>query len=113
MQRSLPRRQFGYISERFAIDNILTDDALRRRGVPSAGEVNDWLSIVETYLQKQAVRILNISPSQLSVHQALNSLGLDSLMAAELKSRIEADLGVVVPITELLRGISIKQLVSQ
>src|SRR6266542_4414959 len=103
----------NHISDRFAIDNILTDDALRRLGVPSAGEVNDWRSIVETYLQKQAVRILNISPSQLSVHQALNSLGLDSLMAGELKSRIEAYLGVVVPITELLRGISIKQLVSQ
>ena len=40
-------------------------------------------------------------------------LGIDSLMALEIKARIEADLGVAVSIINLLKGTSIAQLVTK
>jgi acyl carrier protein len=40
----------------------------------------------------------------------LTSLGFDSLMAVQLKNRIESDLGVVVPMIQFLQGPSVDQL---
>ena len=43
------------------------------------------------------------------VHQPLSNLGLDSLMAIELKNRIVLDLGINLPIAKFMQGPSIDQ----
>lgn len=43
--------------------------------------------------------------------QPLNEVGLDSLMSVNLSNRLEAGLGVVVPVVTLIQGPSIEQLV--
>ena len=44
------------------------------------------------------------------MHQPLTKLGIDSLMAVELKNRVEVDLGLTIPVTALLQGPSLAQL---
>ncbi|MEC4813417.1 MAG: amino acid adenylation domain-containing protein [Scytonema sp. PMC 1069.18] len=65
-----------------------------------------------SYLQELVAQVFKVAPFQLDLQQPLSSLGLDSLMAIELKNNIETDLGVVLPITSFLQGASIDQLVT-
>ena len=53
-----------------------------------------------------------LAPDRLDPTVPLSSFGFDSLMAVQLKNRIETDLGVVVPMIEFLQGPSVEQLVS-
>ncbi len=78
-----------------------------------AAEPGERQRLVEAFLTEQIARVLRCSPSKVDVHQPLNRLGIDSLMAVELKNRIEADLEVAVPVTALLQGPSLAQLAGQ
>ena len=44
--------------------------------------------LLRSYLSEQVARVLGLSASRLDVEQPLSNLGLDSLMAVELKNRI-------------------------
>jgi phthiocerol/phenolphthiocerol synthesis type-I polyketide synthase D len=65
--------------------------------------------LLQSYVTEQVARVLGLSPSQLDIQQPLTNLGLDSLMAVELKNRISADLGVNVPMVKFLQGFSVAQ----
>ena len=58
-------------------------------------------------------RVLGLSPSKLDIQQPLSHLGMDSLMAVELKNRIAGDLKVNVPVAKFLQGFSVAQAVTQ
>jgi len=68
--------------------------------------------LLEEYLRVEGGRVLGLSTSKLDVEQPLNRMGIDSLMAVELKTRIEADLGLDLPILKVLEGASLSQLAS-
>ncbi len=63
------------------------------------------------FLRSQAARILGMDPARLRLDQPLDTLGLDSLMAMELKNSMESRLGVQLPISSLLQGPTISGLV--
>jgi acyl transferase domain-containing protein/acyl carrier protein len=69
--------------------------------------------LLESYIQEQVARVLGIPSSRLDPHRPLNTMGLDSLMAVELKNRTEASLGVTLPVTSLLKGPSIVELATE
>ena len=69
--------------------------------------------LLQSYVTEQVARVLGLSPSQLDIQQPLTNLGLDSLMAVELKNRISANLGVNVPMVKFLQGFSVAQAASQ
>ena len=71
---------------------------------------DDWQPILEGQLCEQAARVLRLSSAVLDVEQPLNNVGIDSLMAIELKNRIESDLGVTVPMVKFLEGPSVRDL---
>jgi len=65
-------------------------------------------------VRDQAIRVLRFDPSErLDIDQPLIELGLDSLMAIELKNHIETDLGVVLPLPRILEGPSTVELTDQ
>lgn len=68
------------------------------------------LQLLRRYIGEQVARVLGMSVSKLNFEQPLNELGLDSLMAVELKARIESDIGVSVPAVELVQGPSVERL---
>lgn len=80
--------------------------------------ISDWVSTLESermpvlknYLANQIAAILGYSSGDLDQTQSISMMGLDSLMAVELKNRIEMDMGVVVPMVQLIEGPSVSQL---
>ena len=66
--------------------------------------------VAERFLKEQIARVLRSSPDKIDVHQPLTSLGIDSLMAVELKNRVETEMEVALPVTALLQGPTLAQL---
>ena len=59
---------------------------------------------LEGLLRERIARALRVEPAQVSLQRSLPSLGFDSLMAANLKAELEAELGVPVPLAPLLEA---------
>ncbi|MGZ6503323.1 MAG: AMP-binding protein, partial [Tumebacillaceae bacterium] len=70
-------------------------------------------AVVVTYLHRQAARVLRVSTAHIQVEQSLNALGLDSLMAVELKQELEENFGIFLPFTRFLAGPSIAELADE
>jgi natural product biosynthesis luciferase-like monooxygenase protein len=66
-----------------------------------------------SYLCEQVAGVLRVSADRLDIEQPLTALGLDSLMAIELKNHIERELNVRIPIVTFLQGPSISQFSEQ
>ena len=70
-------------------------------------------ALLAGYLRNVVARVLRLSKSQrekLTSEQPLNSYGLDSMMAIEMKSLIDRHLGVEVAVMDLLNGLNSQQL---
>jgi acyl carrier protein len=78
-----------------------------------AAEPGKRHELLQTYLSDQVTRVLGLASSKLDAQQPLSNLGLDSLMAVELKNRIAVDLKVNVPVVKFLQGFSVDQAVTQ
>jgi myxalamid-type polyketide synthase MxaB len=73
--------------------------------------LNEQKSALQEYLWHQVTRILALDLSQsLDPLKLLTDLGMDSLMAVELKNKIEGDLGINVPVTYFLEDATITDL---
>jgi surfactin synthase thioesterase subunit/NAD(P)-dependent dehydrogenase (short-subunit alcohol dehydrogenase family)/aryl carrier-like protein len=68
---------------------------------------------LQEYLRDQVARILQISADKLDPHQPLKTVGLDSLMAIELKNLVETSLAVEIPAVKLLEGPTLAQLAAE
>jgi myxalamid-type polyketide synthase MxaD len=87
--------------------------ASQKRDAILAAGLEERRQLLQAYLSEQVARVLGLSPSKLDLQQSLNHLGLDSLMAVELKNRIAVDLKVNVPVVKFLQGFSVDQAVTQ
>ncbi|MGZ4111781.1 MAG: AMP-binding protein, partial [Tumebacillaceae bacterium] len=65
---------------------------------------------MERWLLQEAAQVLKVSTAHLDVAQPLAMTGLDSIMAVELKNRIEESIGVQLPLVTFLEGPSVAQL---
>jgi NAD(P)-dependent dehydrogenase (short-subunit alcohol dehydrogenase family)/acyl carrier protein len=74
----------------------------RRGAAIRAAQGAERAALVEEYLADMAAHVLGFPATDLDRDQPLSSLGLDSLMAVELKNAIETELGVVVPMVSFL-----------
>ncbi|HZM70373.1 MAG TPA: SDR family oxidoreductase [Candidatus Cryosericum sp.] len=83
------------------------------RGRLLATDPKERRAVLESFLQEHVARILGLASSKLSPQRSLLTLGLDSLMATEIRNRIEASLGVSLPVTTLLQGCSVADLAKE
>ncbi|HWG44788.1 MAG TPA: type I polyketide synthase [Gemmataceae bacterium] len=66
--------------------------------------------LMDTLLRDKVARVLGTSPDRLDNEKPLLNLGIDSLMAVELRNWIEQELRVNLPIMELMRSPSLSRL---
>jgi aryl carrier-like protein len=66
--------------------------------------------LLDTVLRDKVARVLGASPDRLDSEKPLLNLGIDSLMAVELRNWIEQELRVNLPIVELMRSPSLARL---
>ncbi len=66
--------------------------------------------IIRTYMQEQVARVLGAAAASLDSDRPLNELGLDSLMAIELKNRLESDLALALPTRDLMQAPTVNRL---
>jgi natural product biosynthesis luciferase-like monooxygenase protein len=66
--------------------------------------------LVLDYLRAGVAAVLRAAPASVRDGAPLPQLGMDSLMALELRNRVEAELGVSVPMVRLLGGVSVAEL---
>ena len=67
-------------------------------------------TILSSHLQSEIATVLGMGDTTIDLQQPLNTMGLDSLMALELRNRVKSKLGVDIPIVQLVEGISIADL---
>ena len=66
--------------------------------------------LLRDYFRQQLSVIMGLSATDLDEEQPLNTMGLDSLMAIELKNQVETRLGVVLPMAKFMEGPSVASL---
>ena len=68
------------------------------------------LNLIAEYLRQEIARVVGVSASKLELDKPLNTMGIDSLMAIELKNSVESSMEVSLPIATLLKGPAIMEM---
>ena len=77
-----------------------------------AAEPSTRRALLDTLLADQVFRVLALPAGQkVDPHESLLNLGMDSLMAMELRNRIQSAVGVRVVVADLIGGASLTELV--
>src|SRR5262249_21652948 len=94
---------------------VVGDAGVEEGGSTASSRVRDILeaegtalpSLLEAYMRDLLARAMGTSPARIDLQQSLFNLGLDSLIAVEVRNRIQADLGVNVPLAKLMKSASV------
>ena len=70
-------------------------------------------ALLERFLAERLATISGLDANELDVEQPVNNLGVDSLMAIQLKNRVESELEIKIPMVAFLQGLSIRQLMQK
>ncbi len=70
----------------------------------AAASPEERVRLLTDYLCEETARVLRAPVSSVDAAMPMNALGLDSIMSLELHRRLEAALGIEVPVVRFLRG---------
>jgi acyl transferase domain-containing protein/NADPH:quinone reductase-like Zn-dependent oxidoreductase/NAD(P)-dependent dehydrogenase (short-subunit alcohol dehydrogenase family)/acyl carrier protein len=88
------------------------EDGLSREDILRA-EPAERYGLLESHFREKLAKILRLPTDQLDVHKPVIEMGLDSLMALEMKTRIQTDLEVSVPLLAFLQNPSLAGITTQ
>ncbi|MCA9964461.1 MAG: amino acid adenylation domain-containing protein, partial [Anaerolineales bacterium] len=74
---------------------------------------DDPQSAVSRFLHATTAAILGLDPARLNPDQPLDTVGMDSLMAIELRNRVEQQLAITLSLVSFLTGPSVNGLAAQ
>ncbi len=88
-----------------------TEAPIRSISKAEAGElpVDRLHAYIEEYVIESICRIVELAPESVELEQTWRSLGVDSLMAVELRNRIEAGIHVSIPVETLQSETAVSQ----
>lgn len=81
-------------------------DAFRQAG----GGPAERRALLVTFVHNEVARVLGFTPASLDPNASLVELGLDSLMAVQLRNTLRSQLAADLPVKELLEGPTVVQL---
>ncbi|MBW4609148.1 MAG: AMP-binding protein [Hassallia sp. WJT32-NPBG1] len=124
---TIPKTSSGKIQRRASKAEFLADglQVVSKNILDNGEDLENQVSSVEIasfvqeqdslilYLEELVAKALKVAPAKVQPKQALTALGIDSLIAFDLKNRIEVDFGVSVSVTDLLQDASIEYLAKQ
>jgi NADPH:quinone reductase-like Zn-dependent oxidoreductase len=87
-----------------------SDDVCLKPGELALLTPDERVARLGEYIRATLGRVLGIRPEQLGMETEIGYLGFDSLMATEVRNRIEADLNVLIPTRHLLDSPSASRL---
>lgn len=85
-----------------------SDGALRQRLLSASPDERKTL-LVEM-VRNELARVTSVAAEEIDVAAPLTAIGIDSLMALELKNNLEAKLAITLPMGKLLAGPSVRSL---
>ncbi|OUL18939.1 AMP-dependent synthetase [Nostoc sp. T09] len=117
---TIPKTSSGKIQRHACKAEFLTDGLqVVSKSILDSGEDLDTTTLAQdhtsltSYLQELIAKALKIPVQKLQTQQPLTTLGIDSLIAFDLKNTIEVNFGVSVSINDLLQDASIDSLTQQ
>ena len=100
----------GLISKLVASDEAEEETTGGIRESLDEAQPADRSGLMLNFTRTRVARVLGMSPQKTEIDRPLSEMGLDSLMAVELASIVETDLGVSVPVSALSREVTISKL---
>jgi acyl transferase domain-containing protein len=85
-------------------EKILTDSVRSRLYAKNAGDQEELLL---SYLRESLGIALHMEAAAIDLRKPLNTMGIDSLTAVEVKNRIERDLHITIPVVKFLDGFAV------
>jgi acyl transferase domain-containing protein/NADPH:quinone reductase-like Zn-dependent oxidoreductase/NAD(P)-dependent dehydrogenase (short-subunit alcohol dehydrogenase family) len=79
---------------------------------PAVAPLTDRASL-EGYLTQVLADVMGLPPAQVHPQRPLKRQGIDSLMAVEVRTRVQRDLGMVLPIAKMLGGQSVAEMAGE
>lgn len=99
--------------EQIDIDAVGSNDAtvpLLTRGRLLAAPADTRAAFLEERMRYHVATVMQVPSSELDPDRPLVTMGIDSLMAVELKHRIESEVGVEISLLQLVDGTSLSEL---
>ncbi|MFC1759599.1 SDR family NAD(P)-dependent oxidoreductase [Planctomycetota bacterium] len=112
-------QSFARLSPLVANSNTFASLVEAQHGIDTGGAIKprllaaapaQRLALLQNLVADQVGGVFGVEPGQVDRETSLTNLGLDSLMAIDLINRIESELGVSVPMGNVLRGPSLDEL---
>lgn len=100
----------GAVNSVNSVNSVSTDALKASPAHAGPGSPDRSHGAVQEFLTRLTAKVLGLPPDRLSFRKPLNRQGLDSLMATEIRSEIQREYGLMVPMAKMIGGQSLADL---